>query len=329
MRATFPLSAAWSRRHRPRLPLRPEAGPWEDGPTLRPPFHPVWKEDRRCVKWTTISSLYLPSIARKSSLKVPSRHRRYLEVLKKKPRFRDFSQSRPQEAITQLEERITRHSAELGRMHIVHLHNYSQALDIRLYHQSMSAAGWCLGISSYWLKNKKNAVDIFPHAIYTTPELCSRHGAPIKLMSNQDKLLKYGHGRVDHGRLDLSVKNVLDYVAGGRATNRPPVTTFDMTRGTDLRRKMAYRFFRQLAPQRASREEKDRDLFLISQTTRDGDKHMMALDANAMELFDPNFGVFTVSNGRRPVLIDFLFVKFHDMFYPGTPITSIAVYRAG
>lgn len=205
-------------------------------------------------------------------------------------------------------------------------HCYSQSLDYRVYQNTQPGYGWCLGFAAYWLKHKRHGVNVFPNTAYSDAELGSEMGTPIRLMKNQAKMVQADGANVEIGAGNRALKNVLDYIAGGRHDNAAPVVKFDLTAEPGRIDAEIRKFMGVLSPNATPREARYRDLFIIGFTGDEGN-HAMALDMRDLEFFDPNKGVISPSGGSREKLVHFLFRGFFPIFYPGKTISKFEIHR--
>ncbi|MCG8470727.1 MAG: YopT-type cysteine protease domain-containing protein [Desulfobacterales bacterium] len=200
---------------------------------------------------------------------------------------------------------------------------YNQDLDIRPHQSKMPhvAAGWCQGLCSYWLKSKRMKKSPFPELIYDNPELSSDSGAPIKLMSNQKKLVEHAD-LIKTGDMDPRLKNAMEYVLGGPSKNRAPVIHVE---GGAMRKENVSQTCRQFQSA-LGRPSADGNQFFIS-ADFDVGSHAIAMDLDGVELFDPNWGVFSSTYGGPKALVDFLFHGFFELYYPGTGFRQFYIAR--
>ncbi|MCG8470594.1 MAG: C58 family peptidase [Desulfobacterales bacterium] len=262
-----------------------------------------------------------------------TKHEAYFRTLATMPKFLERRQlSSLEETRSFIDSEVmgfARLASKISRERVVFQHMYAQDLDSRLYQLNQPGSGWCLGISGYWLRNKRQGINVFPNIVYNDEELSKSTGAPIKLMENQKKMKRLEAGLVDIGGTSLGSKNTLDYIAGGKASNAPPVVNLDMTSGRGRIDAESRRFYSLLAPRGAQPGEYPPDMFLVGMTGKKWGKHMMALDLNGVEFFDPNFGVFAPANKSRQKLVDFLFKSFFPIFYDDIDVTAFKLYRIG
>ncbi|MCG8473088.1 MAG: hypothetical protein MI742_14705 [Desulfobacterales bacterium] len=203
-------------------------------------------------------------------------------------------------------------------------HHYSQDLDSRMYLHEVSQGGWCLGIAAYWLKKKSSGQDLFPSEIYQDKELREAYGTPIRLMKNQMQMIKH-RGQVNAGGTDIRVKNVLDYLVDGLSGNPRANLVFG---GDQLKSEPDFlhrSLYSQLTPRSAPRAERRKDLFYVN-IDFVGKGHVLALDFESNELFDPTYGIFFPRNGSRELLVKFFFHHFFANCY-AHDVDKIQFYR--
>ncbi|MCG8473763.1 MAG: YopT-type cysteine protease domain-containing protein [Desulfobacterales bacterium] len=278
-------------------------------------------------------NLYIPAFVQGGAAAPGSKHAAYRAKLQRHEGFVSNTQKNGHKDINAyigLHEQVFRTlKTTLARQRVVLKHMYCQDLDYRLYAHNFTTNGWCLGIAGFWLRQKRNGVNVFPNVIYNSYDLETDKGAPIKLMSNQQKLLEHA-GMVQVGgqdKIPFQAKNVLDYIAGGHHSGGIPSIWLNMTNGKEQIGVQSRRLHSMLAPRAASAEEKAADRFIVLHFLEGGGGHMMALDMEAVEFFDPNFGVFTVANQSRQKLIDFVFQKFYPICYPRDRIKDFYIVR--
>ena len=278
-------------------------------------------------------NLYLPSIVSGNPVADGSKHSAYRIRLMRHGGFATSNQKSGHKDIKayidRYEQEYRRLQGALAREKVVLKHIYCQTLDYRLYAHNFTENGWCLGISGFWLHQKRSGVNIFPRVIYNSEDLETDKGAPIKLMSNQSKLLQHPDMVKVGGQnaIPFQAKNVLDYIAEGRHSGGTPSVYLSMTRNPERIPAEVKRFHSMLAPRSAPPEQKAADRFIVLHFLAGGGGHMMALDMEAVEFFDPNYGVFTVANQSRQKLVDFLFRKFYPTCYPGVGVEDFFIIR--
>lgn len=184
-------------------------------------------------------------------------------------------------------------------------HYYMQTLDDRIYKEQITEKGWCLGISSVWIRHKELGQELFPDEVYKNNASCVT--VARKIMDFQNKVNKHSHLLPDHVKRAKGAKPALDYIYSMPGvskrlywpiTFRNPMTNFKQIPS------MINKFQRIPSPR-----------MLVGIWWKSGGAHAIAIDRSTCELFDPVLGVFQVDSGNSLDLTKFMVNILLNKYY--------------